>query len=453
MGLTGIQIFQMLPKTNCKECGVPTCLAFAMNLAAGKAELSQCPYVSEETKAKLAADAAPPIRTVEIGTGDGAFKIGGETVLFRHEKTFFNPTGLAMLVSDDEADDVVDGKLGRFQDHSYERVGLILQGDAVAVRSVSGDKDKFAALAKKVCEKTTRGIVLITESPEVMAAGVEACGDRRPLLYAATSDNADDMAKLAKEKKLPLVAKAADLESLAALTEKLTGAGVESLVIDSGARAIGKVMHDQIRIREAAIQKKFKPFGFPTIVMPFEMTDDIMMETVYASMAVAKYAGMVVLSDFRGQNLFNLLLERLNIFTDPQRPMKTEQKIYEINNPGPDSPILCTSNFSLTYFIVSGEIENSRVPSYLAILDTEGLDRLGGREIRGRSARRIHQQDRNQGQAGEAQHHHSGLRGDYPGRPGGGSGFRLECPCRAARSQCHSGIPEGELRQVVTRTR
>jgi acetyl-CoA decarbonylase/synthase complex subunit gamma len=135
-------------------------------------------------------------------------------------------------------------------------------------------------------------------------------------------------------------------------------------------------MHDQIRIRESAIQKKFKPFGFPTIVMPFEMTDDIMMETVYASMAVAKYAGMVVLSDFRGQNLFNLLLERLNIFTDPQRPMKTEQKIYEINNPGPDSPILCTSNFSLTYFIVSGEIENSRVPSYLAILDTEGLSVL-----------------------------------------------------------------------------
>jgi acetyl-CoA decarbonylase/synthase, CODH/ACS complex subunit gamma len=376
MGLTGIQIFQMLPKTNCKECGVPTCLAFAMNLAAGKAELSACPYVSDDAKQKLAADSAPPICTVEIGTGEGAFKVGGETVLFRHEKTFFNKTGLAMLVSDDESDETIDGKLGRFMELSYDRVGLTLRGDAVAVRSVSGDKDKFASLTKKVCDKTNRAIILMTESPEVMAAGVDACGDRRPLLYAATADNADGMAKLAKEKKLPLVAKASGLEALAELTKKLNAAGVEQLVIDPGSRKINQVFQDQIRIRESAIQKKFKPLGFPTIVLPFEMTDDFMMENVYASMALAKYAGIIVLSDFTGQNIFNLLLERLNIYTDPQRPMKTEQKIYEINNPGPDSPVLCTSNFSLTYFVVSGEIENSRVPSYLAVLDTEGLSVL-----------------------------------------------------------------------------
>jgi acetyl-CoA decarbonylase/synthase complex subunit gamma len=376
MGLTGIQIFQMLPKTNCKECGVPTCLAFAMNLAAGKAELSACPYVSDDAKAKLAADSAPPIRTVEIGTGEGAFKVGGETVLFRHEKTFFNPTGLAMLVSDDEADDAVGGKLARFKELSWDRVGLTLQGDAVAVRSKTGDAAKFKALCEKVKAETNRGIILMTEDAGVMAEGIAACKDRKPLLYAATSDNADAMAKLAKEHKLPLAAKAGDLESLAALVDKLTGAGVESLVIDPGSRQIGKLLHDQIHIREAAIQKKFKSFGFPTIVLPFEMTDSFHMETVYASLALAKYAGIVVLSDFQGHNLFNLLLERLNIFTDPQRPMKTEQKIYEINGPGPDSPILCTSNFSLTYFIVSGEIENSRVPSYLAVLDTEGLSVL-----------------------------------------------------------------------------
>jgi len=376
MGLTGIQIFQMLPKTNCKECGVPTCLAFAMNLAAGKAELSACPYVSDEAKQKLAAESAPPIRTVEIGTGEGAFKVGGETVLFRHEKTFFNPTGLAVLVSDDEADDAVAGKLARFKELAYERVGLILKGQAVAVRSKSGDAAKFKALCEKVKAGTPGGIILMAEDPKVMAEGVAACKDRKPLLYAATPDNAEEMVKLAKENKLPLCAKAGDLEALAGLTQKLAGAGVEELVIDPGSRNIGKVLHDQIHIREAAIQKKFKPFGYPTIVLPCEMTDSLQMETVYASMAIAKYAGIVVLSDFQGHNLFNLLLERLNIFTDPQRPMKTEQKIYEINNPGPDSPILCTSNFSLTYFIVSGEIENSRVPAYLAVLDTEGLSVL-----------------------------------------------------------------------------
>ena len=376
MGLTGIQIFQMLPKTNCKECGVPTCLAFAMNLAAGKAELSACPYVSDEAKQKLAVESAPPIRTVEIGTGDGAFKVGGETVLFRHEKTFFNPTALAVLVSDDEADDAVSGKLARFKELSYERVGLILKAEAVAVRSKTGDAAKFKALCEKVKAGTQGGMILMAEDAGVMAEGVAACKDRKPLLYTATPDNADAMAKLAKENKLPLAAKAGDLEALAALVDKLAGAGVEDLVIDPGSRQIGKLLHDQIHIREAAIQKKFKSFGFPTIVLPFEMTDSFHMETVYASMALAKYAGIVVLSDFQGHNLFNLLLERLNIFTDPQRPMKTEQKIYEINSPGPDSPILCTSNFSLTYFIVSGEIENSRVPSYLAVLDTEGLSVL-----------------------------------------------------------------------------
>jgi acetyl-CoA decarbonylase/synthase complex subunit gamma len=376
MGLTGIQIFQMLPKTNCKECGVPTCLAFAMNLAAGKAELSACPYVSDETKQKLATESAPPIRTVEIGAGAGAFKVGGETVLFRHEKTFFNPTALAVLVSDDEPDDSVAGKLKRFKDLSWDRVGLILKAEAVAVRSKTGDPAKFKALAEKVKAETQGAIILMTEDPKVMAEGAAACKDRKPLLYAATPDNAGEMIKLAKEHKLPLCAKAGDLEALAGLTQKLTADGLQELVIDPGSRQIGKALHDQIHIREAAVQKKFKPFGFPTIVLPFEMTDDFMQENVYASLLLAKYAGIIVLSDFQGHNLFNLLLERLNIYTDPQRPMKTEQKIYEINNPGPESPILCTTNFSLTYFIVSGEIENSRVPSYLAIMDTEGLSVL-----------------------------------------------------------------------------
>jgi acetyl-CoA decarbonylase/synthase complex subunit gamma len=376
MGLSGIQIFQLLPKTNCKECGVPTCLAFAMNLAAGKAELKQCPYVSEAAKQKLAADSAPPIRTVEIGTGKGAFKIGGETVLFRHEKTFVNPAGLAMLVCDDEPETSVAGKLKRFKELSYERVGLTLKGNAVAVKSAKGDKAAFGALAAKVKAETEGGIILMAENPEVMAEGVKACADRRPLLYAATLDNADAMIALAKEKKLPLCAKAPDLEKLASLADKIGAAGIEDIVIDPGSRQIKKALQDEINIRELSIQKKFRQLGYPTIVLPFEMGGDPMLETVYASMLLAKYAGLVVLSDFRGHNLFTLLLERLNIYTDPQRPMKTEQKIYELNNPGPGSPVLATSNFSLTYFIVSGEIENSRVPSYLAVLDTEGLSVL-----------------------------------------------------------------------------
>jgi acetyl-CoA decarbonylase/synthase complex subunit gamma len=376
MGLTGIQIFQLLPKTNCKECGVPTCLAFAMSLAAGKAELSQCPHVSEEAKRKLAAESAPPIRTVEIGSGEGAFKIGGETVLFRHEKTFFNPAALIMRIRDDEPESQVEAKLARFNELTWERVGLMLRGSGVALQAASGELEKFVALVKKAAERTKGGLVLMTESPELMAAAVEVCAARRPLLCAATEKNADDMGKLAKEKKLPLVVRAQGLEALAALAEKLTAAGLNDLVLDCGARKMSEALQAQVRMREAAIQKRFRPFGFPVMALPCEMTDDFMLENVYAATLLAKYASMIVLSDFQGHNLFNLLLERLNIYTDPQRPMKTEQKIYEINNPGPESPVLCTSNFSLTYFIVSGEIENSRVPAYLAVLDTEGLSVL-----------------------------------------------------------------------------
>ncbi len=231
-------------------------------------------------------------------------------------------------------------------------------------------------LVKKVADKTDKAIILMAETPELMSAAVEVVADRKPLLYAATKENADGMAKIAKEKKLPLAVKAGNLEELAELTAKLEKDGLQDLVIDPGSRQIKQALQDEIRIREAAIQKKFRPFGYPTIVLPFEMADDFMLENLYAALLLAKYAGLVVLSDFQGENLFPLLLERLNIYTDPQRPMKTEQKIYEINNPGPESPVLCTSNFSLTYFIVSGEIENSRVPAYLAVLDTEGLSVL-----------------------------------------------------------------------------
>jgi len=376
MALSGIQIFQLLPKTNCKECGVPTCLAFAMNLAAGKIELSRCPHISQEARLKLEAESAPPIRTVEIGEGESAFKIGGETVLFRHEKTFFNPTALILRIRDDEPESQVEAKLARFNDLTWERVGLVLRGNGVAIQAASGEQKKFVSLVKKAADRTKGGLVLMTESPELMAAALPVCAARRPLLCAATENNVDAMGKLAREHKLPLVVRAQGLDKLAALAEKLTAAGVHDLVLDSGARRIGQLLQDQVRIREAAIQKRFRPFGFPILALPCEMTDDFMLETVYAATLLAKYASMIVLSDFQGHNLFHLLLERLNLYTDPQRPMKTEQKIYEINNPGPRSPVLCTCNFSLTYFIVSGEIENSRVPAYLAVLDTEGLSVL-----------------------------------------------------------------------------
>ncbi len=373
MPLTGIAIFKLLPKTNCGECGVPTCLAFAMNLAAGKAELSACPYVSEEAKAQLQEAAAPPIRPVTIGVGDRALKVGGETVMFRHEKRFENPPGVALLIKDTMQDSEVDARLEKFRQLQYERVGLTLRPELVAVKDESGDASKFEALASKVKQNSDGGIILMSTSPDILAAGLKVCADRKPLIYAATKDNLDNVANLAKENSCPVGVRGASLEELADLTTKLTEAGINDIVIDAGSRTIRRAFQDQIIIRSAALNKKFRPLGFPTIVFPSEMTDDPMKEAVIASMFVAKYGGIIVLSDFQGESLFPLLVERLNIYTDPQRPLATTQGIYEIGGPDENSPVLLTSNFSLTYFIVSGEIESSKVSSYLLVMDTEGL--------------------------------------------------------------------------------
>jgi acetyl-CoA decarbonylase/synthase complex subunit gamma len=373
MAMTGIQIFKLLPKTNCKDCGSPTCLAFAMGLAAGKAELDSCPHVSEESKAVLAESSAPPIRTVTIGTGDDALKVGGELVLFRHEKTFYNPTGIGVLVTDAMSDDEVQQKVDAASKLEYERVGLMLKPDLVAVKCTSGDSAKFETLVNKVKGMTGRNLVIMADDVAALTAGVNAAKDVKPLIYAATKDNADALAELAKESGCPLAVKGASLDELAEVTDKLMKAGLKDLVIDSGSRDIKTLIQDQVAIRRLALEKKFTALGFPTITFPCEMTDDIKMEALYASLLINKYAGIVILNDLKGENLFPLLVNRLNIYTDPQRPMATKEGIYEIGDPDENSPVLITTNFSLTYFIVSGEIEASRVPSWLLILDTEGL--------------------------------------------------------------------------------
>ena len=376
MALTGIQIFKLLPQTNCKECGVPTCLAFAMNLASGKAELDSCPYVSDEAREKLADASAPPIRPVKVGKGVRQRTTGGETVLYRHEKTFFNETILAATVSSDVDSAELEKKLKIYNAFQYERVGFNLRPELIALKDAGTGKDAFAAAAKAIAEKSEFNLVLMTEDLDVMKAGVEAAGFKRPLLYAATKDNADELGALAKDNDLPLAVKADSVDGLTQLTEKLTGMGLKDLVLDSGSREIKQAFEDQVAIRRAALKASNKALGFPTITFPCEMASNLDMETLIAGMFVAKYGGIVVMSDFSTESLFPLLLERLNIFTDPQRPMTVKEGIYEIGTPDEKSPILVTTNFALTYFIVSGEIEASKVPAWLLIKDAEGLSVL-----------------------------------------------------------------------------
>jgi acetyl-CoA decarbonylase/synthase, CODH/ACS complex subunit gamma len=373
MALTGIQIFKLLPKTNCKECGVPTCLAFAMNLASAKAELDSCPYVSDEARAQLAEASAPPIRPVSIGQGVRKRTAGGETVLYRHEKTFFNPTMFAGIITSDTSAADLEAKLKVWNAIQYERVGLNLRPELAALKDVNGNKDAFANLAKIIAEKSEFNLILMSENADVIKAAVATCGFKRPLIYAATAANADVFGAIAVENNLPLAVKADSIDGIIALTDKLVAMGAKDLVIDPGARELKQALADQVAIRRAALKDNNRSLGFPTISFPCEMASNLDMEALIAALYVSKYGGIVVLSDLTTEVMFPLMLERLNIYTDPQRPMTVTEGIFEIGNPNENSPVLVTTNFALTYFIVSGEIEASKVPAWLLIKDSEGL--------------------------------------------------------------------------------
>ena len=375
MALTGIQILKMLPKKNCGECSIPTCLAFAMKVAAGQTEIEECPYVTDEAKATIGEASAPPIRTVKIGAGEAEFTAGGETCLFRHEKRFENQTGIAVLIATDEDAAAVDAKLKRANDFEYERVGVMMRNNLVAIKDAgSGD---LAAMAKKVMEAAPKqAIILMSDNVDALKAGAEACGDNKPLLFGATADNVDGFVALAKDTGCVIGVKGKNLDDLVETADKLLAAGVKDMVIDTGARTMRGAFEDNIVARRSAVKEKFKPLGFPSITFPCEMSDDLMMEAMIGSVLMAKYAAITVFSDIQGDIIFPLLLEQLNLFTDPQRPMVVQEDLYPITGPDENSPVLITCNFSLTYFIVSGEIEGSKIPSWLLIKDTEGLSVL-----------------------------------------------------------------------------
>jgi len=373
MALSGIEIFKYLPKTNCGKCGVPTCLAFAMSLAAGKAELAACPFVSPESKAKLEEASAPPIRPISIVTGGKPLKIGGETVLYRHEKRFENPPGLAITISDTMPEDEVGRRLQSFKKFTFNRVGATLRPELVALKYESGNPEKYTALVSRAKNESDAGIILLCEDVDGFLAAAVACAERKPVLCAVTSVNFDLIAPIAKDYGLPVVARSDTLDGLAELADRLNRLGIKDIILDSSARSLKQALADQVAIRRLALLKKFRALGYPTIAFPSEMTGDPLKEALIASIMVAKYAGIIVLSDFQGETLFPLLVTRMNLFSDPQRPQATAEGIYEINGPDEDSPVAITCNFSLTYFIVSGEIENTRVPAYLLIKDTEGL--------------------------------------------------------------------------------
>jgi acetyl-CoA decarbonylase/synthase, CODH/ACS complex subunit gamma len=381
MALKGTDVVKRLPdggKKNCRECGFPTCFAFAMKLAAGGVSLDKCPYLLPDVKAELEEALAPPIKPVTIGTGKNALAIGGEEVIYRHEKTFIHQPGIALLISDKEAEARVDEKLKKIKELQFPWVGLTLKANVLALRFESGDKAKFEALVKKVCEDNDLPIVLMSEDVDVLLSVGRICGDRKPLLYPVTKENIDKVIAGIKGSPVPVVVRGNSVEELIPLTTKLKDAGIEEIVLDPIAKNMQEAIRDQTLIRRAALKQNFRPLGYPTIGFPCFIAKDEIRQVLLAAMFVIKYPGIVVLSDFDKYSLLPLLVQRLNIYTDPRIPMSVEQKVYEIGEPNDESPVLITSNWALTYFIVASEIEGSKVPSWLCVKDTEGLGVLTG---------------------------------------------------------------------------
>jgi len=372
MALSGIQIYKLLPQTNCKECGFPTCLAFAMKLAAKQVELSGCPYVSEASKAQLAESAAPPIRLITLKSNGYEVKAGNEVVMFRHEKTFYNKPGLFIKVRDDEPLEVIKAKVAAADAYTTNYVGidLVLDGFAVesANESASDAAVKFSAAISAIREVSHKPVILISLNPAVISAGLKVVDGEHPMVYAANSKNWAEMTDLAKQHQASIVVNAVSLEELAELTEKVKSKGLEDMILDPTGMGLSRSLTLNTQIRRLALKKNFRALGYPIIVFPEN--------EMAAAQAIAKYTGFVVLDRFAPELVYPLLVLRQNIYTDPQKPIQVQPGLYEINAPKPESPVLVTTNFSITYFSVANEVEGSGLPAWLLVTDAEGMSVL-----------------------------------------------------------------------------
>jgi acetyl-CoA decarbonylase/synthase complex subunit gamma len=372
MALSGLEIFKLLPKTNCRECGVPTCMAFAMKLAQKKAELSECPHASDEAKAALGAAGKPPIRLVKIGVGARAFEAGNETVMFRHEKTFFHQTGIAVQLKVSEGEEQLLSKIREIENYTVDRVGERLQADLLFLSSDSeapDDKEAFPKLVGMAKEHSTRGIILDCAEIDSLKAGLEILKADRPAVYVRKGVS-DEVIELSKAYNAALVLTATSFESLENQAAKAMKAGVEDLLLNMEAPDLGVQFQNNTILRRSALKKNFEPFGYP--LLTFLEAENGMDLLAKASVGLCKYASVIVLPRYEKAMLYTLFTLRQNIYTDPQKPIQVEPKIYPIGDPTPESPVFLTTNFSLTFFLVSGEIENSGTSAHLVVCDCEG---------------------------------------------------------------------------------
>ncbi|HUU76584.1 MAG TPA: acetyl-CoA decarbonylase/synthase complex subunit gamma [Methanoregulaceae archaeon] len=372
MALKALDIYKLLPKKNCKECGDPTCLTFAMKLASGKGELEKCPYLDENAQKILGASTKPPIQRVRIGVGERSFIVGDEFVQFRHDKTFYHQPGIMVLISDLWPADTIKEVVAEVRDSVLVRIGTDLRINGVAIKDDSGSAEKFAGAVETVESTADLPEVLIAQSPEIIEAGLAHCGNYRPLIHAATNENYREMSALAKKFGCPLIIKADNFEDMVALSGHVSDEGAPGMLIDVSSSSLHRFINTSTAIRQNAIARKVPELGYPIY---YDSTVTGMQDAAMA-LGVLKFASVLVADRMSRPSQYALLTLRQNIYTDPQKPIQMTPGLYRVGEPGRNSPVLLTVNFSLTYFTLQGYLEATRRACYMFIVDTEGLSVL-----------------------------------------------------------------------------
>jgi acetyl-CoA decarbonylase/synthase complex subunit gamma len=371
MAVKGLDIFKLSPKKNCKECGSPTCMAFCMKVAQGSVPITKCPYMSPEAVALLSEATAPPMKTIEAA----GHKLGGETVLFRHEKTLVSRNLYAVALCTGMEDADVDAKLKEMQTVDYERIGEREYVELVSIHA-KDNAEKLESLCKKAAG-LGRGVIIDCQNAETAKAAVLAIKDQKPILNGANKDNWEEMSKLAKEAGVVLGVRGGNLSELHDTIDALEKSGNKNLVLDVTGETVKETFMNAVEIRRAALKDNDRTFGYPSIVNLAKLCPgDVHLQTALAAVFTLKYGSIIVMETIRYAEALPLYGLRQNIYTDPQKPMKVAPGIYPINGAGPDDPCALTVDFALTYFLISGELERSKVPVNLLITDASGMSVL-----------------------------------------------------------------------------
>lgn len=387
--LSPLDVYRLLPRTNCGECGEKNCMAFAAKVVNREVLVEECPPLLEEKYRseyeKLTQLLAPAVKEISIGIGEDAVKIGGKLVLYRHEFTYHNPTPIAIDVSDEMTDEEITERVKRIEGFSYNYIGRELNLEMAAIRSTSNDPDKFKSAVEKVAEATKLPLILCSLNPDVMKAALASVYDRRPLIYAADEDNWISMAELALMYDCPLAVFAPnDLGLLKSLVNTLINYGVEDLILDPGTfpeEGIADTLNNLTMIRRNACKGGDELLGFPILGTPITVWKDKeepkevlqWREAYLASMLMARYADLLIMHSIDGWVLLPNTVWRFNLYTDPRKPVAVEAGLKVFGNPDEDSPVMLTTNYALTYFTVESDIKSSGVDGYLVVVDTGGI--------------------------------------------------------------------------------